>query len=205
MQNFVLYGNRTILLFKRFVSASLLHVLLLSLCHPAIVLVLFVVRRSFVLSFSLHIRPCSLLPLLPLFFACCCCFFCASPSSFCFPCFSLLFVRALCLFSVAFCFIVQSQKACYISNSSTKGKDITKTCTGKIKACDLVVQGLGQPLPPPLLLQAAVDRHHRQHPRHTKKNTRSSEPPTTKSRSSRARPSRTPSRTFKVRRILLSL
>ena len=43
-------------------------------CHPAIVLVLFVVRRSFVLSFSLHIRPCSLLPLLPLFFAYCCCF-----------------------------------------------------------------------------------------------------------------------------------
>ena len=30
-------------------------------------------------------------------------------------------------------------------------------------------QALGQPLPPPLLLQAAVDRHHRQHPRHKKK------------------------------------
>ena len=56
-------------------------------------------------------------------------------------------------------------------NSSTNGKDITKTCTGKIKAGDLVVQGLGQPLPPPLLLQAAVDRHHRQHPRHKKKHT----------------------------------
>ena len=41
-----------------------------------------------------------------------------------------------CLFSVAFCFIVQrSQKACYMSNSSTNGKDITKTCTGKTKAC----------------------------------------------------------------------
>ena len=76
-------------------------------CHPAIIFVLFVVRRSFVLSFSLHIRPCSLLPLQPLFFACCCCFFCASPFSFCFPCFSLLFLRALCLFSVGFCFIVQ--------------------------------------------------------------------------------------------------
>ena len=56
-----------------------------------------------------------------------------------------------------------------MSNSSTNGKDITKTCTGKIKAGDLVLQGLGQPLPPPLLLQAAVDRHHRQHPRHQKK------------------------------------
>jgi len=32
------------------------------------------------------------------FLACCCCFFCASPFLFCFPCFSLLFVRALCLF-----------------------------------------------------------------------------------------------------------
>ena len=98
---FVLYGNRTII-FKSFVSASFLHVLLLSLCHPAIIFVLFLVRRSFVLSFSLHIRPCSLLPLLPLFSACCWCFFCASPFSFCFPCFSLLFVRALCLFSVVF-------------------------------------------------------------------------------------------------------
>ena len=39
-------------------------------CHPAIVFVLFVVRRSFFLSFSLHIRLCSLPPLLPLFFAC---------------------------------------------------------------------------------------------------------------------------------------
>ena len=98
---FFLYGNRTII-FKSFVSASFLHVLLLSPCHPAIIFVLFVVLRSFVLSFSLHIRPCSLLPLLPLLFACYCCFFCASPSSFCFPCFSLLFVGALCLFSVAF-------------------------------------------------------------------------------------------------------
>ena len=71
-------------------------------CHPAIIFALFVVRRSFVLSVFLHIRPSSLLPLLPLFFACCCCFFCASPFSFCFPCFSLLFVRALCLFSAAF-------------------------------------------------------------------------------------------------------
>ena len=32
------------------------------------------------------------------FLACYCCFFCASPFLFCFPCFSLLFVRALCLF-----------------------------------------------------------------------------------------------------------
>ena len=146
---FVIYGNRTII-FKRFVSASFLHVLVLSLCHPAITFILFVVRRSFVLSFSLHLRPCSLLPLLPLFFACCY-FFCASSFSFCFPCFSMLFVRALYLFSVAFCFIVQQpQNACYVSNSSTNGKDITKTCTGKTKAGDLVVQDLGQPLPPPL-------------------------------------------------------
>ena len=57
---------------------------------------------SFCRVVSTFICPCSLLPLLPLFFACCCCFFCASPFSFCFPCFSLLFVRALCLFSVAF-------------------------------------------------------------------------------------------------------
>ena len=177
---FVIYGNKTIL-FQSFVSASFLRVLLLSLCHPAIIFVLFVVRRSFVWSFSLHIRPCSLLPLLPLFFACCCCFFCASPSSFCFPCFSLLFVRALCLFSVAFwrvaavfsvprpfcsafrssrcylcapfaffaiafCFIVQqTQKACYMFNSSTNGKDITKTCTGKIKAGGLVVKARDNP------------------------------------------------------------
>ena len=61
---------------QKFLSlASFLRVLLLTLCQSAIVFVLFVVRRSFVLSFSLHIRPCSLLPLLPLFFACCCCFF----------------------------------------------------------------------------------------------------------------------------------
>ena len=83
-------------------------------CHPAIIFVLFVVLRSFVLSFSLHIRPCSLLPLLPLFFACCCCFFCASPSSFCFPCFSLLFVRALSLFSVAILFFVRANTSCSI-------------------------------------------------------------------------------------------
>ena len=43
---------------------------------------------------SLTTDLCSLLPLLPLFFVCCCCFFCASPFSSCFPCFSLLFVRA---------------------------------------------------------------------------------------------------------------
>ena len=109
-------------------------------------------------------------------------FFCASPFSFCFPCFSLLFVRAVCLFSVAFwrvaavfsvprpfcsafrssrcylcapfaffsidfCFIVQqTQKACYMFNSSTNGKDITKkTCTGKIKAGDLVVKAWDNP------------------------------------------------------------
>ena len=55
-----------------------------------------------VLSFSLHIRPCSLLPILPFFLACCCCFFCASPFSFCFSCFSLLFVRTVCLFLLLF-------------------------------------------------------------------------------------------------------
>ena len=98
---FVLYGNRT-KIFKSFVSASFLHVISLSLCRPAIIFVLFVVRRTFVLSFSLHIRPCSLLPLLPLFFACCCFFFCASPFSFCFPCFSLLLVRALLPFFCCF-------------------------------------------------------------------------------------------------------
>ena len=104
------------------------------------------------------------------------------------------------------CFIVQqSQKACYMSNSSTNGMDIAKTWTGKIKAGDFVVEAWDNPPPPPLLLQAAVDRHHRQHPRHEKKTSRSSEPPTSKSRPSRPRPSRTPSRTSKVRRILLFL
>ena len=108
---FVIYGNRTII-FKSFVSASFLHVLLLSLCHPAIIFVLFVVRRSFVLSFSLHIRLCSLLPLLPLFFACSCCFFCALPFSFCVPCSSLLFcARPLpffCCFLACCCFFCAS-------------------------------------------------------------------------------------------------
>ena len=83
-----------------------------------------------------------------------------------------------------------------MSNSSTNGKDITKTCTGKIKAGDLVVQGLGQPLPPPLLLQAAVDRHHRQHLRHKKKTQRSSELGTTHEQES-SKPSATVPDTFK--------
>ena len=78
-------------------------------------------------------------------------------------------MRALCLFSAAFCFIVQqSQKACDMFNSSTNGKDITKTCTGNVKAGGLVVKAWDNPPAPPLLLQAAVDRHHRQHPRHKK-------------------------------------
>ena len=94
----VLFSMATKICYSKVLSASFLHVLVLSLCHAAIVFVHFVVRRSFVLSFSLHIRPCSLLPILPFFFACYCCFFCASPFLFCFPCFSLLFVRALCLF-----------------------------------------------------------------------------------------------------------
>ena len=94
----ILFSMATKICYSKVLSASFLHVLVLSLCHAAIVFVHFVVRRSFVLSFSLHIRPCSLLPILPFFFACYCCFFCASPFLFCFPCFSLLFVRALCLF-----------------------------------------------------------------------------------------------------------
>ena len=98
----VLFSMATKICYSKVLSASFLHVLVLSLCHAAIVFVHFVVRRSFVLSFSLHIRPCSLLPILPFFFACCCCFFCASPFSFCFPCFSLLFVRVLCLFFCCF-------------------------------------------------------------------------------------------------------
>ena len=142
----VLFSMATKICYSKVLSASFLHVLVLSLCHAAIVFVHFVVRRSFVLSFSLHIRPCSLLPILPFFFACYCCFFCASPFLFCFPCFSLLFVRALCLFFCCNCFIVQqSQKACSMFNSSTNGKDITKTCTGKIKASDLVVKAWGNP------------------------------------------------------------
>ena len=32
-----------------------------------------------------------------------------------------------------------------MSNSSTNGKDITKTCTGKIKAGDLVVKAWDNP------------------------------------------------------------
>ena len=166
---FCLYGNRTIL-FKRFVSASFLHVLLLSLCHPAIVLVLFVVRRSFVLSFSLHIRPCSLLPLLPLFFACCCCFFCASPFSFCFPFLSLLFVRALCLFF--YCFLLycstNTERLLYVQQLHERqghNQDLQRRNQGRRSGG----QGLGNPPPPPLLLQAAVDRHRRQHPRLKKK------------------------------------
>ena len=64
MQKFVLYGNRTILFKILSLPHSSTFFCLVSLCHPAIVFVLFVVRRSFVLSFSLHIRPCSLLPVL---------------------------------------------------------------------------------------------------------------------------------------------
>ena len=49
-------------------------------------------------------------------------------------------------FSVAFCFIVQqSQKACYMFDSSTNGNDISETCTGKIKAGDLVVKAWDNP------------------------------------------------------------
>ena len=174
------------------------------ICHPAIVFVLFVVR-SFVLSFSLHIRPCSLLPLLPLFFVCCCCFFCASPFSSCFPCFSLLFVRALCLFFCCFLLYCSAitESLLYVRQLHERqrhNQDLHRQNQGRRSGG----QGLGQPPIPPLLLQAAVTRHHRQHPRHKKK-TRSSEPPTSKSRPSRPRSSRTPSTTFKVRRILLSL
>ena len=188
---FVLYGNRTIL-FKRFVSASFLHVLLLCLCHPAIVFVLFVVRRSFVLSFSLHTRPCSLLPLLPLFFVCCCCFFCASPFSSCFPCFSLVFVRALCLLFCCFLLYCSAiaESLLYVRQLHERqrhNQDSHRQNQGRRSGG----QGLGQPSAPPLLLQAAVDRHHRQYPRH-RKTTQSSEPPTIKSRPSRPRSSRTP-------------
>ena len=91
-----------------------------------------------------------------------------------------------------------------MSNSSTNGKDITKTCTGKIKAGDLVVKAWDNP---PLhlycskrLWTATIDSI-----LDTKNRSRSSEPPTSKSRPSRPRPCRTPSRTCKVRRILLSL
>ena len=108
-------------------------------------------------------------------------------------------------FSVAFCFIVQrSQKACPMFNSSTNGKDITKTCPGKIKAGGLMVKAWDNP---PLHLDcskrlwtATIDSI-----LDTKKNKRSSEPPTSKSRPSLPRSSRTPSKTFEVRRILLSL
>ena len=89
-------------------------------------------------------------------------------------------------------------------HSSTNGKDITKTCTGRIEAGDLVVQAWDNP---PLhlycskrLWTATIDSI-----LDTKKNTRSSEPPTSKSRPSFPRSSRTPSKTFEVRRILLSL
>ena len=124
---FILYGNRTILL-KSFVSASFLRVLLLSLCHPAIVVVLFVVRRSFVLSFSLYNRPCSLLPLLPLFFACCCCFSVPRPlrsafrASRCYLCapfafFLLLFGVLLLFFLCLALFVLLSVCLLYTSPS----------------------------------------------------------------------------------------
>ena len=81
-----------------------------------------------------------------------------------------LFVRALCLFSVAFwrvavfsvprlfCSAFRSSRCylcapfaffsiafCYMFNNSTNGKDITKTCTGEIKAGDLVVKAWDNP------------------------------------------------------------
>ena len=131
-------------------------------------------------------------------------FFCASPFSFCFPCFSLLFVRALCLCFC--CFLLycstNTESLLYVQQLHERqghNQDLYRQNQGRRSGG----QGLGQPAIPPLLLQAAVTRHHRQHPRH-KKRTRSSEPPTSKSRPSRPRSSRTPSRAFKVRRILLS-
>ena len=109
-------------------------------------------------------------------------------------------------FSVVFCFIVQqSQEACYLyvqqlHERQGHNQDLHRQNQGRRSGG----QGLGQP---PLhcycskrLWTATIDSI-----LDTKKNTRSSEPPTSKSRPSRPRPSRTPSRTFKVRRILRSL
>ena len=59
---------------------------------------------------------------------------------------AVICARLLPFFSVPFCFIFQqSQKACYMFNSSTNGKDITKTRTGEIKAGDLVVKAWDNP------------------------------------------------------------
>ena len=170
-------------------------------CHPAIVLVLFVVRRSFVLSFSLHIRPCSLLPLLPLF-ACCCCFFCASlrsafRASRCYLCapfafFQLLFGVLLFFLCLALFVLLSVLRAVIcarplpfflllsallfnkhrkpaicstVPRTARHNQDLHRRNQGRRSGG----QGLGQPAIPPLLLQAAVTRHHRQHPRHKKK------------------------------------
>ena len=116
-------------------------------CSSRVAAVFFCAFALFVLlSVLLAVICASRLPFFCCFLACCCCFFCASPFLFCFPFFSLLFVRENAFFSIIFCFTVQqTQKACYMSNSFTNGKDITKTCTGKIKAGDLVVKAWDNP------------------------------------------------------------
>ena len=75
------------------VTAVVLRVLLLFFLFLALFVLLSVLLTV------ICARP---LPFFCCFLACCCCFFCASPFSFCFPCFSLLFVRALCLLPVDF-------------------------------------------------------------------------------------------------------
>ena len=119
-----------------------------------------------------------------------------------FRAFSLLFVRALCLFSVAFwrvavfsvprpfcsafrsccfvralclffyCFLLycstNTESLLYVQQLHERqghNQDLHRRNQGRRSGG----QGLGHPAVPPLLRQAAVTRHHRQHPRHKKK------------------------------------
>ena len=95
------------------VATERYHSKVLSLPHSSTFFCLVCVTLPSISSFSLYVVPsfCRFLSTFVLARFCryCRCssrlaavFFCALPFSFCFPCFSLLFVRALCLLPVAF-------------------------------------------------------------------------------------------------------
>ena len=132
---FVVFSPHSSLLASAVTAVVLRVLLLFFLC-----LALFVLLS--VLFAVICARP---LPFFCCFLACCCFSvprpFCSTfRSSRCYLCAPFAF------FSIAFCFIVQqTQNACYMFNSSTNGKDITKTCTVEIKAGDLVVKAWDNP------------------------------------------------------------
>jgi len=157
---FVVFSPHSSLLASAVTAVVLRVLLLFFLC-----LALFVL-----LSVLLAVICARRLPFFCCFLACCCCFFCVSPFLFCFPFFSLLFVRALCLFF--YCFLLycstNTESLIYVQQLHERqghNQDLYRQNQGRRSGG----QGLGQPAIPPLLLQAAVTRHHRQHPRHKKK------------------------------------